>query len=396
MTDLFLTTGLTNTEVAQRHRDGQGNVQAPRTARSVGDILRENVFTLFNAILTGCFLVLAALGDLRDGLFYGVVVVNAGIGIVQELRAKRVLDRAALLSKSDSRVRRAGAIVTVPADEVVLGDLLVLRPGDQIPADARLLDGVGFCVDESMLTGESEPVAKTVGAGLLSGSLVASGTGRAQVTAVGVDSYAQKFTSEMRRRSLVHSELRNATNRVLTYISWLLGPLIVVILLGRVLTYGGLDAMLVDDRWRAMLVEAVSSVVVLIPEGLVLLTSLAFAAAAVQLSGRGVVVQELAAIEVLARVDVLCLDKTGTLTSGTLDFERLQSLRGEGPFAQVETVLGAFGADEDANATAQVLSRFPRRRPPGDPAHSLQLHHEIQRAHGADRRRGELMGARRP
>ncbi|MDQ1563989.1 MAG: cation-transporting P-type ATPase, partial [Actinomycetota bacterium] len=286
---------------------------------------------------------------------YGIVVVNALIGIVQELRAKLVLDRAALLAAPEAAVRRDGAVVTVAITEVVLDDLLVLRPGDQIPADARVVESVELSLDESLLTGESDPVPKDAGAGLLSGSHVAGGTGYAVVTAVGADSYASKLTAEIRRHSLAHSELRDATNRILVYLSWILGPVILITLVGRVLTYGGWERLAVNGLWRRALLDAVASVVGMIPEGLVLLISLAFGVAAIQLAGRKVLVQELAAVEILARVDVLCLDKTGTLTTGELALDRLIRL-GEHPLVDAERALSAFGSDEAANATAGILS----------------------------------------
>jgi cation-transporting ATPase E len=352
--------GLTRAEVAERHASGRGNAVTQPTSRSISEILRENVFTLFNGILTVCFIAVIVLGDLRDGFFYGVVVVNALIGIIQEVRAKLVLDRAALLAAPESRVKRDGAVETVALADVVLDDLLVLRPGDQIPADAVVVESNGLGLDESLLTGEADPVLKDADDQLLSGSHVISGTGYATVTAVGADSYASRLTSEIRKHSLVRSELRDATNRILVYLSWILGPVIVITIIGRVLTYGGFATLGQNGRWRRALLDAVASVVGMIPEGLVLLTSLAFGVAAIQLAARKVLVQELAAVEVLARVDVLCLDKTGTLTSGELGFDRIESLGDAVAQHDAETALAAFGADDAGNATAGILSRHFR------------------------------------
>lgn len=358
MLDAGTRTGLTAAQVAERVADGRVNTQTQPSSRSVGDILRENIFTLFNGILTVCFVAVLLLGDLRDGFFFGIVVVNALIGIVQEYRAKRVLDRAALLAAPHSRVRRDGEVVTVALEDVVIDDLLVLRPGDQIPADAVVVESVGLSLDESLLTGESDPVFMDEGHPLLSGSHVVTGTGLAVVTAVGADSYASRLTSEIRKHSLVRSELREATNRILVYLSWILGPLILITLVGRVLTYGGFGELFLDDRWRRALVDAVAAVVGMIPEGLVLLTSLAFGVAAIQLATRKVLVQELAAVEVLARVDVLCLDKTGTLTTGELSLHGTEALAG-GSQDLAETALAAFGADDAGNATSGILgSRY--------------------------------------
>ncbi|AAT88908.1 ATPase [Leifsonia xyli subsp. xyli] len=356
MLDVRIRDGLTAAQVAERHADGRVNSQHQPTSRSIADILRENVFTLFNGILTVCFVAVVLLGDLRDGFFYGVVVVNALIGIVQEVRAKVVLDRAALLAAPASRVRRDGEVRSVPLAEVVLDDLLVLRPGDQIPADAVVAESTGLSLDESMLTGESDSVFKDAGAQLLSGSHVTTGTGYAIVTAVGADSYASRLTSQIRRHSLVHSELRHATNRILVALSWILGPVILITLVGRVLAYGGWSQLFLDERWRQALLDAVAAVIGMIPEGLVLLTSLAFGVAAIQLAASKVLVQELAAVEVLARVDVLCLDKTGTLTSGELVLEGTEPLDGSVPGELAEVALAAFGADDTGNATSGILA----------------------------------------
>ncbi len=350
--------GLGAGQVAQRIVAGQSNAVDRPTSRSISGILRENVLTLFNGILTTCFVVIILVGDLRDGFFFGVVVVNALIGIIQELRAKAVLDRLALLSASTVAVRRSASLSSVAIEDVVIDDTLVLRPGDQIAADATVIVANGVLVDESLLTGESEPVAKDEGDALLSGSHVIEGSGYARVTAVGVDSYANRLTAEMRRRSLVHSELRAATNKILVWLSWLLGPIIVISIVGRVIAYGGFDQ-LVD--WRNGLaqraaIDAVAIVVGMIPEGLVLLTSLAFGVAAISLARTKVLVQELAAVEVLARVDTLCLDKTGTLTSGELELDKVVPLDTRDTSPPVELVLASFGSDDSANATAKILA----------------------------------------
>jgi cation-transporting ATPase E len=351
--------GLSLEEVASRIAAGQTNVPDDTTSRSVGSILRENVFTFFNGILTVCFVAVLLLGDVGDGLFFGIVVANSLIGIVQELRAKASLERLALLAAPETAVQRAGDTVVLKPEQVVLDDLMLLRPGDQITADARLGEVADLLVDESMLTGESEPIAKSAGDPVLSGSFVVSGTAEARVTAVGADSYANTLTREIRKHSLVHSELRAATTRILVYLTWLLVPVIVVVLVGRVLTYAGGDlgdlGVVPLETWRQAGLDAVASVVGMIPEGLVLLTSLAFGVAVIQLGRQKVLVQELAAVEVLARVDVLCLDKTGTLTTGEIGFERLVMVDDNVPAGAVDTVLGLIAHDVAANQTALAL-----------------------------------------
>ncbi|WP_066038697.1 HAD-IC family P-type ATPase [Herbiconiux solani] len=349
--------GLSHAEVADRVARGQTNVSDRSTSRSVGSILRENVFTFFNAVLTVCFVAVLLLGDLGDGLFFGIVVVNSLIGIVQELRAKASLEKLALLAAPETAVRRGGEVEVIAPEQVVLGDLMLLRPGDQVTADAELSAVADLLVDESMLTGESVPIAKRPGDRLLSGSLVVSGTAEATVNAVGADSYANTLTREIKKHSLVYSELRAATTRILVYLTWLLIPIIAVVIVGRVFTYGahqGLDSIAVED-WRHAALDTVASVVGMIPEGLVLLTSLAFGVAVIQLSRQKVLVQELAAVEVLARVDVLCLDKTGTLTTGEIGFERLVTLDPAIPDARIDSVLGLIAHDVAANQTALAL-----------------------------------------
>ncbi len=356
--------GLSSSEVAAAVARGEANVTKRTTSRPLAHIIRDNVLTLFNAILTVCFVLVLIFGDLRDGLFFGIVIANAAIGVVQEVRAKLALDRLALLASPVVAVLRDDAVTLVAPEQVVLGDTVVLRAGDQIVADGTVLDAIDLTINESLLTGESDPVEKKDGDALLSGSLVASGGGHAVVTAVGASSYANKLTSEIRRHSLAQSELRRATNRILVYISWILGPIVVIVIGSRMLTYGdGFDlSSLSPEQWRRGIMDVVASVVGMIPEGLVLLISLAFGVAAIRLAAQKVLIQELAAVEILARVDVLCLDKTGTLTSGTVSFTRADAVGSKAAEheAAMAAALSCFARDEGANATAKsLLEHYP-------------------------------------
>jgi cation-transporting ATPase E len=349
--------GLSPSEVAERVVLGQTNAAPRTTSRPLRHIVRDNVFTLFNGILTVCFIAIAVLGDLRDGLFYGIVVANAAIGIVQEVRAKLTLDRLALLAAPRVRVLRGTEEVTIAPADVVLGDTVILGPGDEIVADATVLESTDLELNESLLTGESEPVAKRSGDTVLSGALVSGGTGYALVSAVGSASYANQLTAQMRRHSLAHSELRAATNRILVYISWIIGPIAIIVIASRVISGGFSLTSLGDGEWRAAVLSVVASMVGIIPEGLVLLISLAFGVAAVRLATQRVLIQELGAVEILARVNVLCLDKTGTLTSGEVTFTGLDELT---PQPGAETALSLFARAPGANATAHSMAAaFP-------------------------------------
>lgn len=291
---------------------------------------------------------------MRDGRFYGIVIANSAIGIVQEVRAKLALDRLALMASPVVAVRRDDETVILHPSELVLDDIVVLRAGDQVVADATVLDGFDLTINESLLTGESEPIVKLAGDSVYSGALVSTGSGHAVVTAVGAASYANKLTAEIRRHSLAHSELRAAVNRILVYISWVLGPIVLVVIGSRMLTYGGgfSFSALSEGLWRDALLDVVASVVGMIPEGLVLLISLTFGVAAIRLAAQRVLIQELAAVEILARVNVLCLDKTGTLTSGEVGFTGPELL---GDDTDMAAALSLFARVAEANATAIAL-----------------------------------------
>jgi cation-transporting ATPase E len=277
-----------------------------------------------------------------------VLVANALIGIVQEWRAKVTLDRLAVLNAPRARVVRNGEVREIAIEEIVLDDLLVVAAGDQLAADGQVFESDGLEVDESMLTGEADSVAKHEGDEVLSGSIVVAGNGRVQATRVGDDAYARRLAKEARRFTLVRSELMAGINNILRYVTWALAPTALLLAISQFHLHHG---------WRTAMAGVVAGVVAMVPEGLVLLTSLAFAVAAVTLARRNVLVQELPAVEGLARVDVVCLDKTGTLTEGPIEFDTVETLDSD---ALVNEVLGALAADEHGNATINALQRaFP-------------------------------------
>lgn len=338
--------GLTDADVRERVERGDVNRVTTPANRSVLDIVRANVLTRFNALLGSLFVVVLLVGPWQDALFGGILVVNALIGIVQELRAKWTLDQLALVSQTKARTIRAGQTIEIAAAEIVLDDFIELASGDQVLVDGILLNAVGLDIDESLLTGESEPVAKQPGEEVLSGSFVVAGTGRYRATRVGASAYAHRLASEAKRFSLAHSELRTGINRILRYITWALVPTAGLLFASQFVIHAPVaDALLFSA----------AGVVAMVPEGLVLLTSLALALGAVRLARHRTLVQDLAATETLARVDVICLDKTGTLTERDPQVERIDSL---GNHPDVERVLAALAAIEpNPNATLRAIGR---------------------------------------
>ncbi|WP_367138458.1 HAD-IC family P-type ATPase [Saccharothrix sp. HUAS TT1] len=338
--------GLTAAEVAERVADGRTNAVGSRTSRGVGQIVRANVLTPFNGLLTALFVVVLATGRWQNGLFGLVVVANTAIGVLQELRAKRTLDRLAVLNAPRARVTRDGVTSEIDVGDVVADDLIGLRTGDQVVADGVVTGSDGLEVDESLLTGESDPVHRAVGDEVRSGSIVVAGSGRFRATAVGEDAYATRLTAEARRFTAVRSELVGGTNELLRWIS------LMMLVVGPLLLWGQLRSPDTDD-WQEAMTGAVAALVGMVPEGLVLLTSLAFMVAAVALARKRTLVQELPAVEVLARVDVVCLDKTGTLTDGDIVFD---SLVVDGPRDEVREALALLASAPDANATSAALA----------------------------------------
>jgi cation-transporting ATPase E len=341
--------GLSRAEVAARRSRGLSNEGGERTSRPVTEILRANIATRFNFILGVLLAVILIAGEPQDALFGIVLVTNALIGIGQELRAKRTLDRLAVLSAPRARVIRDGSAGDIAVRELVAGDLVALRPGDQLAADGVVRASASLEADESLLTGESEPVSKRAGDPLLSGSFVVAGSGSYLATGVGSEAYARQLAAEARRFTLVRSELMDGINRILRYVTWAIVPVAALLLVSQ---------MHAHDTARAALTSTVAALVGMVPQGLVLLTSVAFGVAAVTLARRRVLVQQLPAVEGLARVDVVCLDKTGTLTDGTIAFDSLIPLDGQEPAAAA--ALGALADAQDPNPTLAAIGQaFP-------------------------------------
>ncbi len=341
--------GLSTADVNQRMAAGAVNRVPTGPTRTVGEIVKANVFTVFNLLLSVLLAVVLIVAPPQDALFGVVLVTNALIGIIQELRAKRTLDRLALLSAPRAIVIRDDRRWEVPIDDVVLDDLLVVAPGDQIVVDGVVVATEGMEVDESLLTGEADAVIKDVTDEVLSGSFVTAGSGVYKARRVGPEAYAARLADEAKKFTLVRSELRGGIDLILKAIGWLMLPMMAL------LVWSQVNA---NDELKEAIRVAVAGMVAMIPQGLVLLTSVAFAVGVIRLGRRKVLVQELAAVEGLARVDVVCFDKTGTLTEGRLAVDEVRLLRERDDVVQA---LGALSvADASPNATMRAVAKqFP-------------------------------------
>ncbi len=348
--------GLTQEEVRARREQGRTNTMPRRTEGGVADILRRNVLTLFNLLNLCLAGLLLWVGSHRDMLFLGVVLSNTLIGTIQELRAKRTHDRLQLLSEGRVRVMRDGVECRLSPQELVLDDVVLLSRGDQIPADATVLSGAGEA-DESLLTGESAPVSKAAGDTLYSGSFLVSGSVAARLTAVGADSYAGQLQLSARRVKRAQSELMRDMRRIIRWVSVLIVPIGAAMFSRQ---YASVDLGL-----RDAVTGTVASMLGMIPEGLILLTSVSLAAGVVALGRRNALVNELFGIETLARTDVVCMDKTGTLTSGEMVLDRTLALNGATPEEIAAYMAALLRASADETPTVRALAEaFPASNAP--------------------------------
>ncbi|WP_030868966.1 HAD-IC family P-type ATPase [Streptomyces sp. NRRL S-37] len=345
-------TGLTAAEVAERVARGQVNDVPVRSSRSLGEIVRANVFTRFNAIIGVLWLIMLVVAPIQDSLFGFVILANTGIGIVQEWRAKKTLDSLAVIGEVRPTVRRDGTATEVGTSEIVLDDLIEIGPGDKVVVDGVCAEADGLEIDESLLTGEADPVVKRPGDQVMSGSFVVAGGGSFQATRVGREAYAAQLAEEASRFTLVHSELRSGISTILKYVTWMMVPTAIGLIVSQLVVK--------DNELKDSVARTVGGIVPMVPEGLVLLTSVAFAIGVIRLGRKQCLVQELPAIEGLARVDTVCLDKTGTLTEGGMDVTELRVL-GDGDETYLRKVLGELGsADPRPNASLQaIIDAYP-------------------------------------
>ncbi|WP_067864972.1 cation-translocating P-type ATPase [Nocardia shimofusensis] len=340
--------GLSAAQVEQRRRDGLTNDVPDRASRSVAEIVRANVFTRINAILGVLFALVLSTGSLIDGMFGLLIVANSAVGIIQEVRAKRTLDRLAIVGQAKPMVRRDGVSRQISPHDVVLDDLIELGPGDQIVVDGVVAESELLEIDESLLTGEADAIDKQIGAQVMSGSYVVSGSGAYRATKVGRDAYAARLAEEASKFTLVHSELRSGIDRILKFITLLLIPAGLLSIYNQLFSSG--------ESWRPAVTGMVAALVPMVPEGLVLMTSIAFAVGVVRLGQRMCLVQELPAIEGLARVDVVCADKTGTLTENGMRLAEVRVLGGAEEAGAREALAALAAADPRPNSSVQAIA----------------------------------------
>ncbi|MFB8266487.1 HAD-IC family P-type ATPase [Streptomyces sp. NPDC055955] len=343
--------GLTSAEVAERVARGEVNDIPVRSSRSATEIIRANVFTRFNAIIGVLWLIMLFVAPFQDSLFGYVILANTGIGIIQELRAKKTLDSLAVIGEAKPTVRRDGRATEISTSAIVLGDLIEIGPGDKIVVDGVCAEADGLEIDESLLTGEADPVVKHRGDQVMSGSFVVAGGGAFTATKVGREAYAAQLAEEASRFTLVQSELRTGISTILKYVTWMMIPTAIGLVISQLVVK--------QNDFKDSVARTVGGIVPMVPEGLVLLTSVAFAIGVIRLGRKQCLVQELPAIEGLARVDTVCLDKTGTLTEGGMDVTELRPLDGDEGY--VRKVLGALGeSDPRPNASLQaIIDAYP-------------------------------------
>lgn len=336
-------TGLSQSQVNERVADGRINDVPDAPVRSTGEIIRANVLTPVNAIMGSLLVLILIAGFPGDALFAGVIVSNSVIGVAQELKARRTLNELAVLSSPKARVIRDGEETEISVSGVVADDLLSLLPGDQVVVDGTVVNELGLEIDESLLTGESDPVDKDINDSVLSGSFVSAGSGLYQATHIGGEAYASSLAEEARRFKLANSELKAGVNSILRWLFFIIPPASVLLLI-RLLAE--------EDTWNEAIRGTVAGAVAAVPDGLVLLTSLSFIVGVVALARRQALAKELASVELLARVDVLCLDKTGTITTGEISFAGIEKLNDEDP---TEALGAMVASDPNPNPTLSAI-----------------------------------------
>ncbi|MBO0457887.1 HAD-IC family P-type ATPase [Enterococcus hulanensis] len=342
-------TGLTEKQVKERIAAGQTNDYRMNPAKSTGTIIRENTLTLFNLLnflLAACLFAVKAYSNM---FFISIIILNIIIGIVQELRAKKMVDRLTLLAQNDIIVIRDGKKQAIAPDQLVLGDHVLLKAGEQIPSDMRVLDGLAE-VNESLLTGESDTIVKKAESEILSGSYLTSGQLLAEVQHVGAENYAAKIINETKAAKPIKSELIQSIQKISKFTSFIILPIGILLFIEAFF--------LRDSSTYTAVVASVAALLGMLPKGLVLLISIALTTGVLKLAKKQVLVQNMYAIENLAHMDVLCLDKTGTLTEGNMQVENLYLLDETYRSTLPNLMTSYLAATEDSNPTAQALNHY--------------------------------------
>ena len=343
-----LNLSLSNEEVSDRVEKGLINYNAEAKSKSIKKIIVDNTITLFNFLNLFLMALLILVGSYRDMLFMGVVAANVVIGIVQEIRSKHAVDKLSIVVSSNIKAVRSGEIVELASDEIVLDDIIILNSGMQIPCDCKIVSG--FCyANESLLTGESDLIEKKAEDKLLSGSYVATGQVYAKVTSVGSDNYAAKIQQEAKIHKKINSEIMRTLNKIITFISFAIFPVGIALFVNQFFFN--------DVAIKDAVTSVVAALIGMIPEGLILLTSTVLAVAVIRLSRKKVLVQQLFCIETLARVDVLCLDKTGTITTGDLEVVDIIPL--DFDKNEAEVILKSLACNSlDKNSTIKAIDSY--------------------------------------
>lgn len=343
--------GLSDKEVQQRVDKGQVNILPKTPSRTISQIIKANVFTLFNGLNLILAVIVCIAGSPKNALFSMVILTNTIIGIFQEVRSKITLEKLSVLSSIGATAMRNGHSVKINIEEIVKDDVILLENGDQIVADGVVIGDEEFEVDESLLTGESDPIVKKKGDKILSGSFVVAGKGYFKVTNVGSDTYVAKLASEAKKFKTINSEMQDAINKIIRVIIWLIIPVGVLLMSTQIIFSG--------KRWDEAAIAAVAGIIGMVPEGLVLLTSVTFMVGVITLSKYKTVVQELPATEVLARVNVLCLDKTGTLTEGILEVAEVKLLSNIDIDKIMPTLAHAFPSNNPTQVA--LMNKYPNK-----------------------------------
>ena len=343
--------GLSNEEVLKRKEDGKVNYIPKAPSRTIWQIIRANLFTSFNAINLILATIIILAGSPKNSLFVGVIVCNTLIGVAQELRAKETLEKLSVVSMVKAKVLREGETKEIPASEIVLDDIIYLENGIQIMVDAEVVYSNGLEIDESMITGESDSISKKLKDNLYSGSFVVAGEGYARVTKIGKQTYSSILAEEAKKFKVINSELRNAINKIFKILIWIIIPVSILLTVAQLKATG--------NDWRSAMIGTVSGIIGMIPEGLMLLTSATFIVSIVKLGKHDTLVQELCATEVLARVDVLCLDKTGTITQGNLKLSDIRNI-GSRSDKEIDEILSVLIHNLPSNNPTQkaILDKY--------------------------------------